>query len=296
MKKSILCFVLALWAPLASALSPYIAADRVTAGEPISVMTQVEKKLQAEGFQVVGKHLPKGLPQYGVVVVTYKPILDAIARMGGANIVGAGIRVGVKSDGSVSYMNPEYWYRAFFRKGYSSAEEVVKDTQNKLAKALGGGKPFGGDEPPSDLLNYRYMIGMEKFDSDKNELSSFGSFDQAIKSIQSNLAEKTNNTAKVYEVIMPDKKLAVFGVALNDPKRGEGWWVKRIGAEHIAALPYEIYVVGNKAYALYGRFRTALAWPDLGMGTFMAISDMPDATLEALTGVAGGTYEKASAF
>lgn len=296
MKKSILCFVLALWAPLASALSPYIAADRVTAGEPISVMAQVEKKLQAEGFQVVGKHLPKGLPQYGVVVVTYKPVLDAIARMGGANIVGAGIRVGVKSDGSVSYMNPEYWYRAFFRKGYSSAEEVVKDTQDKLAKALGGGKSFGGDEPASELLSYRYMIGMEKFESDKNELNSFGSFDQAIKAVQSNLADKTNNTAKVYEVIMADKKLAVFGVALNDPKRGEGWWVKRIGAEHIAAMPYEIYVVGNKAYALYGRFRTALAWPDLGMGTFMTISDMPDATLEALTGVAGGTYEKSSAF
>lgn len=296
MKKSILCFVLTLWAPLASALSPYIAADRVSAGEPAAVMAQVEKKLQAEGFQVVGKHLPKGLPQYGVVVVTYKPILDAIARMGGANIVGAGIRVGVKSDGSVSYMNPEYWYRAVFRKGYTTAEEAVKDTQAKLAKAIGAGKPFGGDEPASDLSSYRYMIGMEKFDSDKNELNSFGSFDQAIKSIQSNLAEKTNNTAKVYEVIMPDKKLAVFGVALNDPKRGEGWWVKRIGAEHIAALPYEIYVVGNKAYALYGRFRTALAWPDLGMGTFMAISDMPDATLEALTGVAGGTYEKSSAF
>ena len=296
MKKLIMCFALALWAPLAFALSPYIAADRVAAGEPTAVMAQIEKKLQAEGFQVVGRHLPKGLPQYGVVIVTYKPILDAIARMGGANIVGAGIRVGVKSDGSVSYMNPEYWYRAFFRKGYASSEEAVKDTQDKLTKALGPGKPFGGEEPASDLLNYRYMIGMEKFDSDKNELNSFSSFDQAVKTVQTNLADKTNNTAKVYEIIMPDKKLAVFGVALNDPKRGEGWWVKRIGADHIAAMPYEMYIVGNKVYALYGRFRTALAWPDLGMGTFMSISDMPDATLEALTGVAGGTYEKSSAF
>lgn len=296
MKKLILCLTLALWAPFALALSPYIAADRVAAGEPANVMTQIEKKLQAEGFQVAGRHLPKGLPQYGVLIVTYKPLLDAIARMGGSSIVGAGIRVGVKNDGSISYMNPEYWYRAFFRKSYQSAEATVKEVQSKLAKALGAGKPFGGDEPAADLANYRYMIGMEKFDSDKNELNSFSSFDQAVKTVQTNLADKTNNTAKVYEIIMPGQKLAVFGVALNDPRRGEGWWVKRIGADHIAAMPYEMYVVNNKVYALYGRFRTALAWPDLGMGTFMAISDMPDATLEALTGVAGGAYEKSSAF
>lgn len=259
-------------------------------------MAQVERKLQSAGFQPVGRHLPKGLPQHGVIVVTYKPILDAIARVGGAAIVGAGIRIGVKSDGSVSYINPEYWYRAFLRKGFSAAEESVEDLRDKLAKALGEGKPFGGDEPASELMNYRYMIGMEKFDSDKNELNTFSSFEQAIKTIQTNLADKTANTSKVYDVIMPDKKLAVFGVALNDPKRGEGWWVKRIGADHIAAMPYEIYVIGNKAYALYGRFRTALAWPALGMGSFMAISDMPDATLEMLTAVAGGTYEKSSAF
>lgn len=296
MKKLIMCFALAVWTPLAFALSPYVAASRVTAGEPAAVMSQIEKKLQAEGFQIVGRHLPKGLPHYGVVIVTYKPLLDAIARMGGATIVGAGIRVGVKSDGSVSYMSPEYWYRAFFRKNYQSTEATVKEMQSKLATALGAGKPFGGDEPASDLANYRYMIGMEKFDSDKNELNSFASFDQAVKTIQTNLADKTNDTAKVYEIIMPGQKLAVFGVALNDPRRGEGWWVKRIGADHIAAMPYEMYVVNNKVYALYGRFRTALAWPDLGMGTFMAISDMPDATLEVLTGVAGGTYEKSSAF
>lgn len=296
MKKILLCLSLTLWAPLALALSPYMSAERVSAGDMHTVMGQVERKLQAAGFQVVGRHLPKGITQHGVVVVTYKPILDAIARLGGTNIVGAGIRVGVRSDGSVSYMNPEYWYRAYFRKGYPMAEASVMDLRDKLVKTLGEGRPFGGDESPSDLINYRYMIGMEKFDSDKNELSTFGSFDQAIKAVQTNLAEKTSNTAKVYEVIMPDKKLAVFGVALNDPKRGEGWWVKRIGADHIAAMPYEVYVVGNKVYALYGRFRTALAWPALGMGTFMAISDMPDATLETLTSVAGGTYEKSSAF
>jgi len=95
---------------------------------------------------------------------------------------------------------------------------------------------------------------------------------------------------------MADKKIAVFGVALNDPKTGENWFVKKIGPDNIAALPYEIYVVNGKVNALYGRYRLALAWPNLGMGTFMGISDAPDEILETLTGVAGGIYEKSSAF
>lgn len=288
------CIFLMFWSPFAFAVSPYVYGDKVTSGDVASVAAQVETKLQAEGFKVVGKHFPKGLPQYGVVIVTHKPVLDAIQKLGGPTIVNAGIRVGVKSDGTVSYMNPEYWQRAFFRRQYS--DELAKELHQHLGKALGVGKQFGGDEPAAELLNYKYMVGMEKFDSDKSELNTYPSFDLALKAVQGNLAKGVSHTAKVYEIVMPDKKIAVFGVALNDTKTGEGWWVKRVGAENIAAMPYEMFIVGNKVYALYGRYRIAVGWPALGMGTFMGISDAPDIILEALTDVAGGVYEKSSAF
>lgn len=296
MRKLLGMLLLTLWAPLAFAINPYIAGDKVSGGDVNAVMGQVEKKLQAEGFSVVGKYSPKGLGQYGVVVVTDKGILDAIHGVGGATIVGAGVRVGVKADGTVSYMNPDYWYRAYFRKQFSAAEPAVKAVQAKLQKALGAGKGFGGDEPAGDLPNYRYMVGMERFESDKNELKNHGSFEAAVKAIQENLAKGANKASKVYEVVMSDKKIAVFGVAMNDAKTGESVWVNKIGTDHIAALPYEIYVVGGKASALYGRYRIALGWPNLGMGTFMKISDSPDEILETLTGVAGGVYEKSSVF
>lgn len=295
MKKLLGALLLSLWAPLAFAITPYVAGDKLGGGDVNAVMGQVEKKLQAEGFSVVGKYSPKGLGQYGVVVVTDKGVLDAIRNVGGATVVGAGIRVGVKADGTVSYMNPDYWYRAYFRKQFGSAEPAVKAAQAKLQKALGAGKGFGGDESADDLPKYRYMVGMEKFDSDKNDLKTHASFEAAVKTIQDNLA-KGGKTSKVYEIVMADKKLAVFGVAMNDPKTGEGVWVNKVGPDHVAALPYEVYVVGNKAGALYGRYRIALAWPTLGMGTFMKISDSPDEILETLTGVAGGVYEKSSAF
>ena len=296
MKKlfAVLCMVL--WTPFALALSPYMQASKVPGSDLKAVMAAVEGKLQAEGFSVVGRHTPGGVPGHGVVVVTDKGMLDAIRNIGGTAIVGAGVRVGVKSDGTVSYMNPEYWYRAYFRKDYPKAESAVKSLQEKLAKALGGGKGFGGDVDAADLPNYRYMIGMERFDSDKGELKTYPSFDAAVKAVQDNLAKGVAHSGKVYEVILADKKIAVFGVAMNDAKHGEGWWVKKIGSDNIAALPWEIVIVNGKVSALYGRYRTALGWPTLGMGTFMGISDHPDTTAEMLTTVAGGNWEKSNAF
>ena len=88
---------------------------------------------------------------------------------------------------------------------------------------------------------------------------------------------------------MPGNKTAVFGVAMNDPGDGEGWWVNKIGAGHMAGLPYEVFIVDNKVYALYARYRIALAWPALGMGQFMRIVNAPEAIRSTLTRVAGGT-------
>ena len=288
MKKILLTFVALVWAPLAFAVTPYISGDKVAGGDVKTAMAAVEKKLQAEGFEIVGHHTPKGLPNHGSLIVTDKGILDAIKAQGGTTIVGAGIRVGVKADGTVSYMNPEYWYRAYFRKQFGSAEGAVKAVQGKLGKALGAGKGFGGDVPAEDLPTYRYMFGMERFDAEVNELKTHTSFEVAVKTIQDSLAKSVGNTGKVYEVIMADKKMAVFGVALNDPELGEGWWVNKTGPDHIAAMPYEIYVVGNKVGALFGRYRIALAWPSLGMGTFMTISNAPDVIHETMAHIAGG--------
>jgi len=272
------------------ALPPYVSGEKLPAADVRTQLAQVERKLQAEGFVVVGRHQPKGLPQHGSLVVTDKALLDAVRAAGGAAIVGASLRVGVKSDGTVSYMNPEYWYRAYLRAGFDASQPAVRSAQERLAKALGAGAGFGGDVPAADLANYRYMIGMERIDSGRNELRSFASFDEALRTVQDNLAKNVAGTAKVYEVVMPESRLAVIGVALNDPEQGEAWWAGKIGPDHVAALPYEIYIVGNNVYALYARYRIALSWPALSMGQFMGIVRAPDAihtTMGRLAGVAG---------
>jgi hypothetical protein len=265
-------------AQLCLALSPYNHATKLPAADLPTQLAQVEKKLQAEGFTVIGQHTPKGVAGRASLVVSDPAMLAAIRASGpSSSIVAAAIRVGVDSEGNVSYMNPDYWYRAYLRGKFAVSQEAVKSVQQRLVKALGEGTGFGGDVPQAELTDYRYMFGMERFDSANSELASYASFDEALKAVKDNLAKGVGDTRQVYEVVMPDKKMAVFGVAMNSSSDGEGWWVNKIGTDHPAALPYELFIVDNKVYALYARYRIALAWPALGMGQFMTIINAPEA-------------------
>lgn len=270
------------------AVSPYIQGDPVAGGSAQAAAAAVESKLKGGGFKVVGKYFPKTLTGYGVVVATDDVMLNEVGAVGGPAVLGAAIRVGVKADGSVAYANPDYWYRAYFRKAFDKREAAVKTLQARLQDTLGAGKGQGGDEPPGNLANYRYMIGMERLDSSKSKLAEYGSFAEALKTVRDNLAKGTGKTAKVYEVVMPDRKLAVFGVAMNDAEHNDGDWIRKIDMQNnIAGLPYEIYIVDNEVSSPHGRFRIALAFPDVGMGQFMRISSLPNAIMEVMGSVAG---------
>lgn len=270
------------------AISPYIQGDSVAGGSAQAAATAVEGKLKKGGFKVVGKYFPKGLTGFGVVIATDGAMLDTVGSVGEEAIMGAAIRVGVKADGSIAYTNPDYWYRAFFRKSFAKNEDAVKALQGRLQEALGAGKGVGGDETAASLSNYRYMIGMERLDSSKNKLNEYGSFAEALKVVRENLAKGVGKTTKIYEVVLPDSKLAVFGVAMNDGENSDGEWIKRIDMQNsVAGLPYEIYIVDKDVGAPHGRYRIALAFPDVGMGQFMRISSLPNVIMETMGSVAG---------
>jgi hypothetical protein len=270
------------------AVSPYIQGDSVAGGNVQAAAAAVEGKLKSGGFKVVGKYFPKNLAGYGVVIATDDAMLADVGSVGGHAVLGAAIRVGVKADGSVAYTNPDYWYRAYFRKDFEKKEEAVKALQGKLQKTLGAGKGQGGDEPSANLANYRYMIGMERLDSYKNTLAEYGSFAEALKTVRENLAKGAGKTARVYEIVLAEQKLAVFGVAMNDSGNSDGEWVSKIDMQdNIAGLPYEIYVINNVVGSPHGRFRIALAFPDVGMGQFMRISSLPNVIIETMSAVAG---------
>jgi hypothetical protein len=199
--------VAALWlvSGMALAISPYFRGDKLAVDSTQAVAAAVENKLRLAGFKVVGHYFPKQLSGYGVVVVSDDAMLAQIGELGGNAILGAAIRVGVKADGSVSWMNPEYWYRAYFRKGYAQAEDASLSLTDRLSKALGNRGAFGGSETAASLMNYRYMIGMERLDSYKSKLAEHASYAEAVRVVRENLAKNTADTAKIYEISIPGK-------------------------------------------------------------------------------------------
>jgi hypothetical protein len=142
------------------------------------------------------------------------------------------------------------------------------------------------------------MMGMEYFD-EPSVLAEYGSFEEAVAAVESGLAAGQGGAAKVYRIDVPEKKEAVFGVALKgagetDKYRDDKFIMSEIDFKELrstAHLPYEILVSGNKVYALYARFRIATSFPDLSMmgsNSFMNIMKSPEAIRKALTQAAGG--------
>jgi hypothetical protein len=57
--------------------------------------------------------------------------------------------------------------------------------------------------------------------------------------------------------------------------------------KHTAHLPYELIVSEGNVQMLHGKFRIAVDFPDLTMGTFMKISGAPAGIEEKLKLIAG---------
>lgn len=290
--KFLLAVVASLLPGLVLAVSPYYHGDRIKADSLAGVASAVETRLRAHGFVPVGRYFPRGLPEQGVVIATRPGLQQAAAAVGRHAILASVVRVGIERDGDVSWTNPEYWGRAYLRDAYGAQQRRFDQARDDLKDALGQGQPFGGDETARKLADYRYMFGMEKLDSARNKLARADNFVDAVRIVREHLAAATGNTSQVYEVVLPDARLAVFGVAFDDPEHGDANWLSAIKRQQIiAGLPYEIYVVGDEILAPFARFRVALAFPDVGMGQFMRISRLPAYLFDTLRAVAGADDE-----
>ncbi|MCB2186840.1 MAG: hypothetical protein KQJ78_10510 [Deltaproteobacteria bacterium] len=266
-------------------LKPYILAEE-TAGPAADKVAGVQKELAAGGFAVVGTYAP--FPGSTVIAFTSPALLENAAKtpFGG---YGAVLRASVTAVGDkvqVAYTNPPYWANLYRLEG--DLAPVAAD----LAKVLGAQTAFGSEDGLSakDLRDYHYMIAMPYF-TDQDEVAEFPSHAAALAAVNAGLAAKKAGASKVYEVAVPGTEAVLFGVGLSEGPGADQRVMTSCDADdkykHTAYMPYELLVQGNKAYALPAKFRIAISFPDLGMGTFMTISDAPGAILDALDGVAG---------
>ncbi len=297
-------FVLALSATAQAVekYKPFVLAQK-TSGSVDAVAADVRSKLTTAGFTIAGDYSP--YPGTQVIIITTDALRQFAAKSehGG---YGAAQRVGVTKVGSevqVSFTNPVYMghaYRMDNEGGREYTMPVMNDLLKKLTTTLGFVQNYGSEDgiKARKLRKYHYMFGMEYFD-EPSELNVFPNFEQAVKTVEGNLAKGLGGVTQVYRIDIPGKKEVVFGVAMKKPDGGDKYMDDKyimgvIDFEDIrspAHLPYEIMVSGRTAYAQYARFRIAINFPDLSMmgdNSFMNIVESPEAIRKALVAIAGG--------
>lgn len=289
MKSSGLIIVLLLSINWLSAqnLKPYILAFE-TAESISEIQAKIESGLEKNGIQVVGKYQPAGDKTRSVIIYSSPELQDAVRKVGGLTGFAATLRIGITLENGktlVSYTNPAYWGNAYFRKDFAKVSASYTAVTSHLEKALKecgtfSGKQFGSEKGLSaaDLQKYHYMMGMPYFD-DTVELKIFDSYKSALAKIESSVKTGTPNLKMVYKVAVPESELTLYGFALSGAE-GESKFLPIIdinNPKHTAFLPYEVLVSGNKVLMLHGRYRIAVSFPDLTMGTFSKIMTTPGA-------------------
>lgn len=274
-----------------SAISPYIRVAELS-GTMDEVIGKVSTVIDEAGYEVIGQYQPGNNPDLYVLVFTSDKLIKFSQKSKDRGLLASAMKVGFqRTEGkiAVSILNPEYLFYAYFRDlmdedSFKSAalqiSSEVKTTMQKVGQVM---EPFGGDLSGDKLIKFRYMAGMPNFDK-AVDLAEFGSFEQGVSAIQKGLSTG-GATIKVFEIIDEAEKTAVFGVGLMDKEEGEAHFLPIIGESHVAAMPYEIVLQGNKVSMLHGRFRFALHWPELTMGTFMKIKSSPGDVEDAMKGL-----------
>ena len=269
----------------AQVLRPYILG--ATTDDPIEmVIATLKTNLESEGIEVLGDYMPADDNSRRVIVFTDGDLVQAVKRFRGQTGFAAALRIGLTWDGDqtyISYTNPAYWGNSYYGENYSEVEQHYKNLTDKLTSVMSrigtyNGKDFGSETgiDVEDLWDYRYMLGMPRFD-DVVELRQFSSYEQAVSKIEANLKRGVEDITLVYSIEIPGEDLKLYGFGLSG-EDGESKFLPKIdiaNTKHTAFLPYEMLVKGGQVIMLHGRYRIALSFPDLKMSTFTKIMSTP---------------------
>ena len=294
MKKGLIIILIVCWGMLnLQGIDPYLLLSESPA-DMASSIREAKSVLVEKGYTILGEYAPAGDEDLHVVVFSNDELLSLATQLGKIETLAAVMKLGFhKQDGKVdiSLVNPDYLFHAYFREAMdqsdtrSRAEQLTNSILSDLSAIGGLNRGFGGDVEEDKLWKYRYMVGMPRFD-DVVELQSFNSFDEALSIIGNNLESGKGSVTKVYEIVDQERQVAIFGVGLLDSEIGESHFLSIIGKDHVAAMPYELVLAGKEAVMLHGRYRFALHWPELTMGTFTKIMSTPgdvEDSMKALT-------------
>ncbi|MFA9370284.1 MAG: hypothetical protein ACERIH_01070 [Labilibaculum antarcticum] len=294
MKKTILILICFAWIHTSYAqenkMSPFFKIG-TSQSDISSLVSSIKQNLETNEFKILGEYQPASDQNLYVVCFTRNDLNKLCLKSEDRGALASVLKIGLIKKGeniTISMINPEYVFCAYlsnYETDKALLSRITSDVKKSLSAIGNEFTPFGGEVKKSSLKKYHYKMMMPYF-GDPVGLNEFESFEAGLAIIRKNLIAKKGNTILIYEQVFKDKNVAVFGVGLLDSEDGEKYFLPIIGEDHIAAMPYEIILQGKEATMLHGKYRFALYWPELTMGTFMKIMSTPgdvEDFMEALT-------------
>lgn len=270
-------------------LAPYYGVK--VQGEMTKLSEELQNKIVDAGFQLVGAYQVAGNSDLLTICFTNDYLKDVCAKHNDRGALASVLKMALKkeSDGvEISLLHPNYMFHAYFGRDYekqATSLNKIDSISKAILESYGQASTFGGSLKADDLEGYHYKVMMPYFD-DPIELEAYASFDEGLKYIQDKIDTSGDDIKLVYQVIDKANQTAVFGLGFIDLEKGEPYFLPIIGDRHIAAMPYEIILQGTTVSMLHGKYRFALYWPELSMGTFMKIMSTPgdvEDAMESLT-------------
>jgi uncharacterized protein (DUF302 family) len=219
------------------------------------------QSLKTAGFEVLGSYNVVKGGSLKTIVFT-NDTLKSLASNHDRGFIGV-LKLLINQEANeIRISNPKYFAKAFMQ------DEYKEGSVDALAKTLQGA--FSNVGPSSDHLvyddleDYHFMMGMPYY-KDMIELASGD---------QTTLVEKAQES----DSLIFDLELAngshLVGLELGKKTKK---FVKKIGTQNSALLPYMVLIENGKARMLDPKYYIAISYPQLSMSQFTTIATIPGA-------------------
>jgi len=250
-------------------ISSASADEKISAylvGEHVEI-DMAKTKLQNAGFEVIASYSPVEL---GTTLVFTNDALKSEASRSKRSHA-AILRMFIDDkEKTVSVTNPIYFGKAFMQDDYNEAVYIAQKKKIKSAfPALTGSKDSLDSD---DISGFHFTFGMPYYE-DPDELAEGSNSELVAK------AKAYKNGKKLIFELKLSNDSILLGYEIGEETKK---FIDKTGRANASVLPYCISIEDGVASSLAAKYYLAVSYPQLSMGEFMTISEIPGAIEEDL--------------
>jgi len=226
--------------------------------------SSIKSNLQKVGFEVISSYYAMNNTSYKVIIYT-SPLLKKLASKEKRGFVAVQKILISKNDSKLIFTNPSYFLPAMLQD--DNDKLILAQISNRLSSAFSlKNEKYNLDS--DDLSSYHFMFAMPYYE----DMIEVASGDDLDKKIMKNGLSKIVFKLKI-------KNATLYGIKTNNEKE----YIRTLKQESSSAfLPYMVLIENGKAKILAPKYFLALSLPQLTMGEFMSISDVPNQIEEGI--------------